>query len=32
MLDLKEVCHKDRSLEVAWDGDCSEWLGRAYAS
>jgi chromosome segregation ATPase len=26
MLDLKVVCHKDRSLEVTWGGDCSKWL------
>ncbi len=29
MLDLRVVCHKDRSLEVTWGGDCSKWLGRA---
>ncbi|MDP8901384.1 MAG: hypothetical protein M3N33_09655, partial [Actinomycetota bacterium] len=29
MLDLRVVCHKDRSLEVTWGGDCSSWLGRA---
>jgi len=28
MLDLRVVCHKDRSLEVRWGGDCSEWLSR----
>lgn len=28
MLNLKVVCHKDRSLEVSWGADCSEWLGR----
>jgi hypothetical protein len=28
MLGLKVVCHKDRSLEVTWGGDCSEWLAR----
>jgi hypothetical protein len=28
MLDLRVVCHKDRSLEVTGGGDCSEWLSR----
>jgi len=28
MLGLKVVCHKDRSLEIIWGGDCSKWLGR----
>lgn len=28
MLDLRVVCHKDRSLEVIWGGDCSSWLSR----
>ena len=28
MLNLKVVCHKDRSLEVSWGTHCSEWLGR----
>jgi site-specific DNA recombinase len=27
MLNLNVVCHKDRSLEVTWGGDCSKWLG-----
>ena len=26
MLNLKVVCHKDRSLEVSWGANCSEWL------
>ncbi len=26
MLNLEVVCHKDRSLEVSWGADCSEWL------
>ena len=26
MLDLEVVCHKDRTLEVRWGGDCSKWL------
>ena len=30
MLDLRVVCHKDRSLEVTWGGDCSEWLSRGW--
>jgi site-specific DNA recombinase len=28
LLDLRVVCHKDRSLEVTWGVDCREWLGR----
>jgi hypothetical protein len=28
MLNLKVVCHKDRSLEVSWGAHCHEWLGR----
>jgi putative hemolysin len=28
MLDLRVVCHKDRSLEVTWGAHCHEWLGR----
>jgi hypothetical protein len=28
MLNLKVVCHKDRSLEVSWGVHCSKWLGR----
>jgi hypothetical protein len=28
MLGLEVVCHKDRTLEVTWGGDCTEWLGR----
>ena len=31
MLDLRVVCHKGRSLEVTWGGDCSKWLGRGPA-
>jgi hypothetical protein len=26
MLDLRVVCHKDRSLEVSWGTHCHEWL------
>jgi hypothetical protein len=30
MLGLQVVCHKDRSLEVTWGGDCTKWLGRGW--
>lgn len=29
MLGLQVVCHKDRSLQIMWGGDCTEWLSPA---
>jgi hypothetical protein len=28
MLNLRVICHKDRSLEVTWGAHCHEWLRR----